>query len=364
MSMQETAPERVETPIVEMQVPDAPDKLQSVREAARLLSQHRVNKRAEAAAAPPEAAPTPVEDSPPQEVEETAPAEEPISETQAPDPVEDTPPTVEPPRSWTNEDKEAFKTLPRHTQERLVDIDRARELEVRRGQNEVAEKLKAYEQEQKALSEIRAQYESQLPIQAQLIQQQIMSEFSDIKSGEDELRLSQEDPLRYIQYGARKDQLRAAVSQIQEAQARQQQEQMSQWEQFAANQDKLFAEAVPEITDPERGTKLRQSAIDTLKGAGYTEDELRQLWNTPIFRDHRMQKLLVEATKVRVAREKQRTAPPKPVPPVQKPGTARAPSAELESQIKTLESKLEHSRGNEALRVAAALTSARRKLAG
>src|SRR5262249_2519426 len=36
-------------------------------------------------------------------------------------------PPIEPPRSWTKDDKELFKDLPRETQERLVERERLRE---------------------------------------------------------------------------------------------------------------------------------------------------------------------------------------------------------------------------------------------
>src|SRR5712672_3801164 len=47
-------------------------------------------------------------------------------ETQEADPEPKAPP-IEPPRSWTKEDKELFKGLPRETQARLVDRERSRE---------------------------------------------------------------------------------------------------------------------------------------------------------------------------------------------------------------------------------------------
>jgi hypothetical protein len=49
-------------------------------------------------------------------------------------------PSIEPPRSWTKEDKELFKGLPRATQERLVARERSRESDFLRRQNEAAEK--------------------------------------------------------------------------------------------------------------------------------------------------------------------------------------------------------------------------------
>ena len=46
---------------------------------------------------------------------------------------------IEPPRSWTKEDKELFTGLPRATQERLAERERSREGDFLRRQNEAAD---------------------------------------------------------------------------------------------------------------------------------------------------------------------------------------------------------------------------------
>src|SRR5262245_16949164 len=67
-------------------------------------------------------------------------------------------PPIDPPRSWTAEDKEIFRTLPRATQENLAARDRARETEFRRGQNEAAELRKAVDAERNEVMQARARY--------------------------------------------------------------------------------------------------------------------------------------------------------------------------------------------------------------
>jgi hypothetical protein len=52
------------------------------------------------------------------------------------------PVSIEPPRSWTKEDKDLFASLPRATQERLAEREWLRESDFLRRQNEAAEKLK------------------------------------------------------------------------------------------------------------------------------------------------------------------------------------------------------------------------------
>jgi hypothetical protein len=348
MSLQETAPSPEGSVEAPLEIVQAPDKLENVRQAARLLAEHRVNKRREsqpAEEAPAEAAPA--EEIPLEEGDSPVPVEEPQAETQATDPVAEEPPSIEPPRSWTSEDKETFKALPPATQARLVELDRTRELAVRKSQNEVAE-------QRKAVDEQRKQYETALPILLKTMQ--TTGDFADIKSVDDIVRLAAEDPLRYTQWDAHQKKVAMLHHEVEAAQQREAKDKAAQWEKFYQREDQLLAESLPEAKDPEKWSKLRHSAVQTLKGIGYSEQELAELWETPTFRDHRIQRLIVDATKLREAREKQRSAPPKVVPPVQ-PGPARAPGAEKEAVIKALEQRLEKTGS---LRDAAAMRAAQR----
>jgi hypothetical protein len=72
-------------------------------------------------------------------------------------------PPIEPPRSWTKEDKELFASLPRATQERLAERERSRESDFLRRQNEAAEKLKGLSAKEQAVELARQHYETALP---------------------------------------------------------------------------------------------------------------------------------------------------------------------------------------------------------
>jgi hypothetical protein len=71
--------------------------------------------------------------------------EAPPGETESADPAAEsrpeagTEPPIEPPRSWTKEDKELFTSLPRATQERIAERERSREGDFNRRQQEAAE---------------------------------------------------------------------------------------------------------------------------------------------------------------------------------------------------------------------------------
>jgi hypothetical protein len=141
----------------------------NAREAARVVARHR-RRRPDAAepssaerdeqTAVPDAAPAST-----QELAEEANAadDQPSGETQATEPEGNLPP-IEPPRSWTTEEKERFKSLPRELQAYLSEREQERDRDVRRRQNEAADERKAAQAEREAVARARQQYEAALPV--------------------------------------------------------------------------------------------------------------------------------------------------------------------------------------------------------
>ena len=102
---------------------------------------------------------------------EKAPSEEP----EANEPEENLQP-IEPPRSWTKEEKEEFQTYPRAAQEKIAAREQARETALRRTQNEAAETRKAAEALQAQAEQARKAYEAKLPEVEQVIQDLLSTE--------------------------------------------------------------------------------------------------------------------------------------------------------------------------------------------
>jgi hypothetical protein len=113
-------------------------------------------------------------------------------------------PPIEPPRSWTKEDKELFTSLPRETQERLAERERSRESDFLRRQNEAADKLKGLTVKEQAVGQARQQYEAALPLLLTTLQEQQAGEFADIKTLADVERLAREDMPRYVRWDIHK----------------------------------------------------------------------------------------------------------------------------------------------------------------
>ena len=292
--------------------------------------------------------------------------EAPPGETESADPAAEsrpeagTEPPIEPPRSWTKEDKELFTSLPRATQERIAERERSREGDFNRRQQEAAEKSKALEAERSKAEQARQQYEAALPQLLQTLQQQQAGEFADIKTLADVERLAREDWPRYALWDVQQKKIAEVGQHLALAQQRQAQERVQQFSEFARREDDLFKEKVPDMADAKRAAGLQTAALAVLKELGFQETELAQSWHGQrdlSLRDHRVQLLIRDATLWRDAQAKAKAAATRPVPPVQRPGVSQPKGAAQDAQIQHLTQKLEKT-GN--LKDAAALLRARR----
>jgi hypothetical protein len=269
-------------------------------------------------------------------------------------------PPIEPPRSWTKEDKELFKGLPRETQERLAERERSRESDFLRRQNEAAEKLKGLSAQQLAVEQAKRQYEAALPTLLQSLQQQA-AEFSDIRSISDVERLARENWPRYVLWDAQQKKIAAVQQQAGAALARQSQEAQHNWSSFVQQQDALFLEKAPELAEKGQLAKIADNAAGMLKDFGFEDHELAEMWNgrrALSLRDHRVQLLLRDGVRYRDAQAAARSAAARPVPHVQRPGAALPRGAESDARISALNTRLEQSG---TLKDAAALLAAQRQ---
>src|SRR6478752_4535474 len=162
-------------------VPVSSDEPISARDAANAVVDFRRKRDAEARGEQPEAPAQAAEPEPlADEANANPPEEAPGEQTEAPEPAEE--PPIEPPRSWTKEEKAEFATYPREAQEKIARREQDREAALRRGQNETADKLKGLTAREQQLEQARQQYEQALPVLLQTLQQQQQGEFSDIKT--------------------------------------------------------------------------------------------------------------------------------------------------------------------------------------
>ena len=239
------------------------------------------------------AAPEPGKESAADPADDAAPvdAQDPGATTDGTDPGATELSPIEPPRSWTKEDKELFAGLPRATQERLAERERSREGDFIRRQNEAAEKLKGLAAKEQAVELARQTYEAALPQLLQTLQQQQAGEFADIKSMADVERLAREDWPRYLLWDLQQKKVAEVTQHMLAAQHRQAQEKLTQFVEFAKRQDDLFKERVPDMADDTKAAELQRQALAVLSDLGFDEAELVPLWNGQkelSLRDHRL----------------------------------------------------------------------------
>jgi len=331
----------------------------SALDAARSLVDARRKEQAGQQAQSEDGATPAAEESPPQgddTAQETGPGE-----TQEGDAEAEQLPPIDPPRSWTKEDKELWKGLPRDTQERLADRERSRDKEFSNRLNETDAKTKALTAKEAAAEKVRADYEQALPMLLTEIQNQHQGQFADIKSIADVERMAAEDWPRYVLWDAQQKKIAAVQQQVQVAEQRQATEKAQKWQTFASDEDAKFAEKAPELASSDAKDKAAKGAAAMLKELGFTDGELGDLWSGKSeisLRDHRVQLLIRDGVRYREAQAKATASKQKPVPSVQRPGTPQPRGAAQDERVKVLDQRLNQS-GN--VKDAAALLAARRK---
>jgi hypothetical protein len=278
------------------------------------------------------------------------------------------------PRSWTKEQAEHWNALPRATQEYLADRDSKTSAEVRRVQNEAAEKSKALAAKETAAEQARTQYESKIKSVVEVLENEQLREFPDIRSQADLDKLSQEfirlsseavplwesDPLAAGQMQARAGQVQAklqawnihqqklvaATNELKAADERKSQAQKDSWTKHVQDENKLAAEKIPELADKVKGPALRTRAVESLAALGFTNEELNKYAagdERISIHDHRLQQLINSHLRLAEILAAPKPLAAKPVPPVQRPGTPAPRGTAASEALKSLTSKLNNS---------------------
>jgi hypothetical protein len=319
---------------------DAPESFDSPREAAEYFT----NLKAKRAAEPAESAEEPAtaeQESPARDDSdpETDPAE--VPEEAEP---EESPP-IEPPRSWTKAEKERFQSLPRETQEYLHTREQEREREFRRSQNEIAEQRKAAQAERETAEKVRQQYEAQLPALMQTLLDAQQSSFADIKSVADVERLQAEDPFRFQAWQVQQMKLQAAHAETERVNGEKLRAQQSEWKTHVQKENELAAEYIPDLADKVKGPALtNRVATELLPELGFKDSELADLASGKTrlsIYDHRVQRLLADAVKLRDIQAAPKAIAAKPLPPVQRPGPSKPAGSSATEREQALNSKPE-----------------------
>ena len=305
-----------------------------------------------------------------QPAEDAAPPKEPSGETEgSDDPAKERP--IDAPRSWTKADKEAFAALPRDTQERILALDRTRELELRRGQNEAAEQRRQAEalaqQAEQERSRARQQYEQSIPQKALLIDAQYRQEFGTPTWDQIQEWASYDQP-KYVRWQAAYARATAAADELRGMQAKQQQAQQADMQRFFQNAEQWkqeetakFHEKAPEWRDPKTYQSKVAQVLEYMEEVGYPRQQVEAFANeyVPIqIHDHRFQLIVRDALRYREAEKAAKQPTRNRPPPVQRPGPASNRGEANEARFRDLNRQLDRTgEARDAARLIAALNS-------
>jgi hypothetical protein len=286
--------------------------------------------------------------------DDAGPAERPVpGETKEPDPASE--PSIEPPRSWSKEHKEAFKALPRHLQQAVAESERAREADFLQRTRETAEQRKAAEalaqQAEQAQAQARAAYERSLPQEVLLLEAKYHEEFGTPTEAEI-AEWENTDPAKAVRWNGALQRVLRARRELEQQQSQQAQQQQKEWQEFAQAREawkdaetQKFLEKAPEWKDQATYGKKVAGMMDYLEnGIGFEREFLERAANEylPIqIHDHKFQLLAWKGYLYDEAQKAARSPSRAPVPPVQRPGVPPARGEANEARLRDLNRQLD-----------------------
>lgn len=282
-----------------------------------------------------------------------------------------TPKSLPLPRSWTKEQADVWNGLPRSTQEYLTEQATKASAELRRIQNEAADKTKALTAKEQAAEEQRNQYEGKLKSVVEIMEREQLRDFPEIRSQADLDKMVNEavqlsaqaeglwstDPLRAGQVQAKVQQIQsklaawdvhqrklvAATNELKAADDRKSKAKTDSWNTHVQEQNKLAADKIPELADKVKGAALRTAAIESLVELGFTQDELGKLATGEeriSIADHRLQMLIRSHLRLAEIQKAPKAIAAKTLPPVARPGAAAPRGTAQSENLKALTNKL------------------------
>jgi hypothetical protein len=181
---------------------------------------------------------------------------------------------IQPPASWDAEAKEAFKKLSPDLQRVVAQREGDRDKGVQQRLQEVASERQAIEAQRALVAEQRQRYETHLQALATQLESSVPKEFQDIRSPQDFVRVSTEDPARAARFMAWREYASSVVGQLQQAQTMRQQEQAQQHEALIHQEFTKLTTAFPEFADPEKGKAWRSEIVSLLQNEGFNQQEI------------------------------------------------------------------------------------------
>tara|TARA_R100001510_G_scaffold46190_1_gene43069 strand:- start:1082 stop:2131 length:1050 start_codon:yes stop_codon:yes gene_type:complete len=152
----------------------------------------------------------------------------------------------------------------------------SRQADYTRKSQVLAEQRRKADEELAATQQERQRYVSQLE-QVSVDADNKLNKFKDV----DWAKLKEDDPMEYAlkrdQYRELQESKRLIADEQQKEQYKQQQEQERAWNEELARQQEIVAQRLPDLVDPEKGPKLKQSIKSFAINKGFSEQEVDSL---------------------------------------------------------------------------------------
>ena len=207
----------------------------------------------------------------------------------------------------------------------------------------------AIEQKIGEAEKTRQGYLNGLAAATQIAQVSFLSQFPELAAVAPENlsaalgQMSRQDPAKFAR-------VQAMVATTEQLFAQQQQESLRQAEaarqgfhDFARSEDARF-EATLKGEAPEIQRAVADEIIASASASGVEAAELMRLFNSePVMRNAAFQRMQYDAGKYRLMMKAKDAIATRPVPPVQRPGMARAPAEREHADLRTLSARLSNS---------------------
>lgn len=247
---------------------------------------------------------------------------------------------VEPPRSWSKEDVEKFKTLPPEMQSLIATREGERDRLVLQKTTEIAEQRKAFESQQNLNQQAQLQYINALN---QLLNQAVpeLRQFDNVNW----MKLSQEEPAEYVRLSGLRDELRSRVVFMEQQQQRLAQEHQrtrhQQVQQVGQAEIQALVQKDSSWSDPAKIAQQTNDIASVMKQYGFTGNELGEVYDHRVFLLLNRYAKLEKAEAARQSALAKRTAPAAPKFQSGNPAPARdnrSAKSQLGDQMKLLKS--------------------------
>jgi hypothetical protein len=242
----------------------------------------------------------------PEEVDDTT--EEVTEEADSDEPQ---PEAIDPPHSWSKEDKAFFKSLPPETQRIVAERERQRDGFLSQRAEALAIERKEIEALQAEAEKTRREYAERL------------SQFQPKLPDPPDETLIDSDPITYMKQQRAYE---AAVKQQQESRAElerlsreHQEQQQKAHQEYLAKQQELLPKYIPEMADETKAAEIKKSVAEYALKTGYVPEQLQGVSALDVM-------VLNKARLYDEMMAKGKTVPEKlkDVPPVVKPGQRRS----------------------------------------